>query len=164
MENVKTPIITYKLEEMRPGVISKDGTREIKPRHRETIFPSSDPSTAIEVYGRVLDATVVFEIWEENNAKASKFATKFIDFLDMYTGYIKQQGVKEIIFQRFSNDTTTSLNENIVTRKLEYFVRFEHLNEIHSDIISKVTGQVSAVNPANPSASSINGSIPFTNG
>jgi hypothetical protein len=144
--DVTTPIITYKLTEMKPGQIGRDGTREIKPRHRETIVPNDDPSTAIQIYGRIFDAIVEFEIWEENNTKASKLATKFLDFMDMYTGYIKQQGVKEIIFQKFTNDTTTALNDNMVSRKIEYFVRFEHLNEVHSDVLTKVTGQVTLGN------------------
>src|SRR5437764_8847648 len=70
-QNIQTPVISYKLTEMMPGQIGKDGTREMKPRHRDTIFPPGDPSTAIEVYGRIFDATVIFEIWEENNTKAS---------------------------------------------------------------------------------------------
>jgi hypothetical protein len=157
-QNVKPPIITYKLVEMRPGQIGRDGTREMKARHRETIFPEDDQATAIEVFGRIFDATVVFEIWEESNTKASKVATRFIDFLDMYTGYIKSQGVKELIFQRFSNDTNSAWKDDIVSRRVEYFVRFEHLNEIRSDVLKKVTGVVSTT-----SDSSINGSIPFQN-
>lgn len=145
-QNIQTPVISYKLTQMLPGKIGKDGTREIKPRHRDTIFPSDDPTTAIDIFGRIFDSIVEFEIWEENNTKASKLATKFIDFMDMYTGYIKQQGVKEIIFQKFSNDTTTGWNENIVSRKVEYFVRFEHLNQINSDTLQKVTGQVTLGN------------------
>lgn len=158
-QNIKTPVISYKLVQMLPGQIGKDGTREIKPRLREIVVPPEDPSTAINIYGRIFDAVVEFEIWEESNSKASKTATKFIDFMDMYTGYIKQRGIKELIFQRFSNDTTDTLNENIVSRKIEYFVRFEHLNEIRSDVITKVTGVVTTA-----SDSSINGSIPFTKG
>jgi hypothetical protein len=158
--NVKTPIITYKLVEMRPGQIGRD-TKEIKPRLRETIFPEDDPSTAIEIFGRILDANVVFEIWEENNTKASKVATRFMDFLDMYTGFIKSQGVKEVIFQRFSNDTNSAWKDDLVSRQIEYFVRFEHLNEVRSDVITKVTGEVTI---GNQSDSSINGSIPFSNG
>jgi hypothetical protein len=157
-QNVKTPIITYKLTEMRPGIIGKD-TREIKARHRETIIPQDDPSTAIEIYGRILDSNVVFEIWEENNTKASKVATRFMDLMDMYTGFIKSQGVKEVIFQKYSNDTNSAWKDDIVSRQLDYFVRFEHLHEVRSDVITKVTGVVTT-----SSDSSINGSIPFTKG
>lgn len=162
-ENVKLPMITYILEDMVPGQIGRDGTREIKPRHRETIFPEDDPSVSIDIYGRIFDTTVVFEVWEENNVKAGKLAQKFMDFMDMYTGFIKSQGVKEIIFQKFSNNTAlVSTKDNSVCRRIQYFVRFEHLNQVQSDVITKVTGQVTV---GSSSDSSINGSsIPFTTG
>jgi hypothetical protein len=144
--NVELPIITYTLTEMVPGVISKSGTREIKPRHRATFRQevSGNGPRIVDVYGRVFDCKVVFEIWEENNTKATELATKFMDFMDMYTGFIKSQGVKEVIFEKYSNETESGeWKDSIVCRSLYYYVRLEHLSEVPSDVIEKVTGIVS---------------------
>ena len=131
--NVKLPVITYTLKEMTPGVISKSGTREIKPRHRATFTEDSDDQ-----------GPRATEVWEENNVKATKLATKFMDFMDMYTGFIKSQGVKEIILEKFDNNTESGQwRDNIVCRRFEYYLRLEHLNQIPSGVIEKVTGLVS---------------------
>lgn len=162
-ENVKLPVITYTLANMVPGVIGKNGTREIKARHRATYFnePNDGSPRAVDVYGRIFDCKVVFEIWEENNTKATALATRFMDFMDMYTGYIKSQGVKEAIFERYSNEAMfDSWRDNVVSRSLEYFVRLEHLNEVPSDVIEKVTGIVSA--KSDLSDDSIKEAITFT--
>jgi hypothetical protein len=159
-DNVKLPVITYTLKEMQPGVISRDGTREIKPRHRGTFKQDVNGTgpRVVEVFGRIFDSKVVFEIWEENNTKATNLATKFMDFMDMYIGYIKSQGVKEVIFRNYSNNTESGQwRDNIVCRSLSYDVRFEHLNEVPSDVIEKVTGRVSL----GTSDDSINEAIPF---
>lgn len=146
--NVQLPVITYTLKEMIPGVIGKNGTREIKPRYRDTFFQEVNGSgpKAVEIYGRVFDCKVLFEIWEENNVKATKLATQFMDFMDMYTGYIKSQGVREIIFQKLDNNTEAGQwRDSIVCRRFEYYLKLEHLNEIPTDLIEKVTGMVAAV-------------------
>lgn len=160
-ENVNLPVITYLLKEMQPGIISKSGTREIKPRHRGT-FRNEVNGTGpriVEVFGRVFDCEVVFEVWAENNTKATKLATKFMDFMDLYTGFIKNQGVKEVIFQKYTNETESGeWRDTIVCRSLYYYVRLEHLNEVPSDVIEKVTGTVTL---SNGSDDSINEAIPF---
>jgi hypothetical protein len=145
-DNVSVPVITYILQEMVPGVINKAGDREIKPRHRATFRNNNNDESPriVEVYGRVFDCKVVFEIWEENNTKATELATRFMEFMDMYTGYIKSQGVKEVIFEKYSNDTMSGQwRDNIVCRSLTYYLRLEQLFEKPSDVIEKVTASVS---------------------
>ena len=143
--NVKMPVITYTLEEMVPGVISNDGRREIKARHRYADIQGPDAvgPRAIEIYGRALDCKVIFEVWEENNTKATNLATKFMEFLDIYLGYIKSSGVKEVIFRRYKNGSENGAwRDDIVCRSLTYDVRLEHLFEVASDVITKVTGSI----------------------
>jgi hypothetical protein len=163
--SVKLPVITYMLKEMVPGVIGNQGTREIKPRHRGSFKQEADGigPQHIDVYGRVFDCEVVFEIWEENNTKATELATRFMDFMDMYTGYIKSQGVKEVIFRRYSNEMESGeWKDSISCRSLYYYVRLEHLNEVPSDVIEKVTGIVGT--PPGLSDDSINEAITFNLG
>lgn len=160
-DSVKLPVITYSLKEMQPGVISKNGTREIKARHRETYIEdvNGNGSRAIEVFGRIFDCVVVFEVWEENNVKASALAKEFMIFIDLYLGYFKSRGVKELIFRHLKNTTESgSWRDNVVCRSLNYDLRLEYFYEVPSDLIEKVTGIVSVTTGS--SDSSINETIP----
>lgn len=162
--NVDLPVITYLLKEMVPGTISKEGRRELKPRHRGTFRQEINGTgpQIVEVYGRVFDCEVVFEVWAENNTKATKLATRFMDFIDMYVGFIKGQGVKEVFFQKYTNETESGeWKDSIVCRSLYYHVRLEHLHEVPSDVIEKVTG---SVRTSSGSDDSINEGISFNKG
>jgi len=161
-DNVQMPVITYLLDRMEPGIIGNKGTREIKSRYRYSYTKEvhGNEPQHVDVKGRVLDCTVAFEIWEENNAKATALATKFMDFMDMYTGFIKEQGVKEIIFQSYENSTKSGKwRDALVCRTITYFVRLEHLHEEYSDVIKKVTATVIPKNDL--SDDSINETIHF---
>lgn len=162
--NVDLPVITYLLKEMKPGVISKDGRRELKARHRGTFRQEVNGTgpRIVEVYGRVFDCQVVFEVWAENNTKATELASRFMDFMDMYVGFIKSQGVKEVFFETYTNETESGeWRDSIVCRSLYYHVRLERLYEVPSDVIEKVTGSVSL---PNESDDSINETISFNQG
>lgn len=142
--DIKFPVITYSLVEMLPGQISNNGHREIKPRHRETFL--DDANGAVDVMGRIFDCLVVFEVWEENNAKASAVAKDFRKFLDLYTGFIKSEGVKELTFDRYTRVPATEQQwrDNVSCRSLYYKVRLEELTEVHSGVIERVIGKVQA--------------------
>lgn len=143
--NIDVPVITYTLKEMQPGIISKNETREIKPRHRHTFYPEVPGEPVTEVYGQVLDYEVLFEVWEENNTKASKLAERFRELLFMYTGFMKSQGVKELFFRRYSNETEGGEHrDNIVGRCLYYDLRLEHLISVDTEVIQRVIAHVTA--------------------
>jgi hypothetical protein len=148
-ENVRTPVITYSLIDMRPGVMGNRGeTREIKPRLRgeyRTPLNEADgmpPITA--VYGQTMDCLIQFDCWEENNAKAGKLAKQFRDFMRTYTGYMMQKGVQQIIFDHQDNRTDYIFRDNAVARKLVFKVRLEDQYLVPSDVIEKVTASVEA--------------------
>lgn len=138
--DIKLPIITYQLSKMTPGKVG-DSRREIRPRlrhqYRDEETGSAPPVT--EVLGRMMDAEIVFEVWEESNAKAEKLAKKFRDFMTIYSGYFKEQGLKNIVFVLMSATPNGEiLRDNAVCRKLVYFVKFEELTEIPVDIIKTI--------------------------
>jgi len=86
-----------------------------------------------------MDAEIVFEVWEESNAKAEKLAKKFRDFMTIYSGYFKEQGLKNMVFVLMSATPNGEiLRDNAVCRKLVYFVKFEELTEIPVDVIKTI--------------------------
>lgn len=136
--NVEYPIILHYLTEMRPGVIGKNGTREIKPRYRYTGFNEDANGTlppAVTIYGQVFDAEVVFEVWEETNAQVDQMAKQFRHTISAFTGFLKEKGLKEIQFLKMEqNPSSDKVRDAHKIRKLYYFVRFEELTEIPTDI------------------------------
>ncbi|MES9681827.1 hypothetical protein ABWK22_02680 [Gottfriedia acidiceleris] len=135
--NVEYPIILHYISEMRPGLIGKN-TRELKPRHRYSAINEDLNGTlppVVKIYGQVFDAEVVFEIWEETNAKVDKLTKEFRQTLSTYTGFLKEKGLKELQFLRMETDLSNSkIRDSHKIRRLVYFVRFEELTEVPTDI------------------------------
>lgn len=133
---VEFPIITYSLKFLRPGLVGKT-TREIKPRQRFTDYREVDgtqPQATI-IKGQVMDAEVVFEVWEESNAKVEKLAKKFRDFMTIYGGYFKSQGLRNIQFLMMNDQSENGrFRDNTVCRKFIFQIQFEELVEIPSDV------------------------------
>lgn len=135
--NVNFPVITYSLKFLRPGLVGKS-TREIRPRQRFTDDREVDgtqPMTTI-IKGQVMDAEIVFEVWEETNAKVEKLAKKFRDFMNLYSGYFVSQGLRNIQFLMMNDQSENGrFRDNTVCRKFIYQIQFEELTEVPTDVI-----------------------------
>lgn len=145
--NVDLPVITSLLYDMRPATLGKGDLREMKPRIRDQFATTDDnggPGPFITVYGQSMDCTIVFECWHVNNDKVNKLAKRFRDFMRTYTGYMMQQGVQQILFEKQDNEPTSSFRDSVSCRKLVYRVRVEDQYIVQSDIIEKVTASVEA--------------------
>jgi len=138
--NVAFPMITYGIKYMRPGKVGKS-TQELKPRHRftETRATNGNGPVLMSIYGQVMDAEVCFHVWEESNAKVEKKAKEFRDFMNIYKGYFKSQGIREIMFLNMSDQPDNGLyRDNVSCRKLSYLVQFEEFTEMPSDSIRTI--------------------------
>ena len=129
------PFITHSLEEFEPGYVGKS-TKEIKPRIRfldnHGTNGNNPPITAI--YGQVMQGVLVFRVFEENNAKVNALAKRLRSTLAIYTGYLKELGLKELIFQSQKVGPSV-IRDNCESRELRYLISFEELNEVPFDIL-----------------------------
>jgi hypothetical protein len=145
-ENVKIPAITYMLKSKRPGVVGKDGTREIKPRFRQEIIPAKEDNASADVfliYAQWFDHEIVFEVWEENNSELTQLGERFEDFMMTYAGYFKSKGVGEILFDRMLNGYESKMfRDNLVCRHYTYYMRLEKHVVVPSNVIKEIIGQV----------------------
>lgn len=136
-KHVEYPIIIHYLSVLQPGLIGKN-TREIKPRQRYLAFnedPNGTLPPATKIYGQVFDAEIVFEIWEETNARVDKLTKEFRQTLATYTGFLKEKGLKELQFVRMETDLSkANIRDASKTRRLVYFAKFEELTEVPVDI------------------------------
>lgn len=142
--NVKMPAITYQLDEMTPAVVGSNDVREIKPRLRDSVPADDNGEGGADVYGQLFECTVRFECWDEGNAKATKLAMEFIDFMNTFKGYLMSQGANSIIFKKMYNPAGEyQLRDDAASRVLEYSVRLEHVTHVNYDVIKRITGTVS---------------------
>lgn len=164
-QNVKMPVITYLLKEKRPGIVGNNRTQEIKPRFRQEVDNSESfegGPRVLNIFSQMFDHDVVFEVWEENNAKADELATRFEEFMTIYKGYFMQNGVGNIIFDHMNNlEESPPWRENIVVRKFRYLVRLEKHTVVPSDVIDKVTASVVPVNSLSDDSIDSHDSIKF---
>ena len=139
--NVEFPLITHNIGCLQPGRIGKN-TREIKPRYRyfeSLVDVNGTQPPARNIYGQIFETECTFEIWEETNAQADIMAKKFRQLLSTYTGYFKEKGLKEMYFLRQEGGTLgTGLQDMHKNRRLTYFVRFEEITEVPTDIINVI--------------------------
>ncbi|UNY39896.1 hypothetical protein KLEB273_gp024 [Bacillus phage vB_BauM_KLEB27-3] len=143
-EDIDFPIITYESEKSFPGPIGPSGRKEIKPRNRETIIDEEDNVKGY-VRGQVMEHVIFFDVWEENNAKLYKIASKFKNFLNTYTGFLKKNGVKEMIFlEEIKHPGGLSIRDNAVGRRFIYQVILEDLEFTPSEVFERVTATVAA--------------------
>lgn len=156
--NVDLPIITYYSKRKKPGIVGK-GTQEIKPRFRSY---HDHEGKMINVYAQVFDHQVVFEIFEETNAKADQLAEKFEEFMMTYTGYFMQNGVQQIIFLEQTDETASmEWSDSAVVRSYRYLVRLEKHVEVSTSKITEIIGKVGAFNADQPNDSIDEESIDF---
>ncbi|MEX3713555.1 hypothetical protein ABFV99_14220 [Cytobacillus horneckiae] len=139
-KNVEYPVILHYIQEMIPGLIGK-GVREIKPRIRYTDInkeTNGNQPPATNILGQVFDAEIAFEVWEETNAQVEKVAKRLRQTLSIYAGFLKEKGIKEIIFQKMETNKDSSIRDSSKVRKLIYLVRFEELTEVPTDVLRVV--------------------------
>lgn len=145
-QNVKLPAITYMVKRKRPGLISKDGTREIKPRHRKDyLVPDGEDKVAdlVSIYAQWLDHDIVFDVWAETNTELTPFAERFEEFMMTYAGYFKSKGVGEIIFDDMVNEYgARGWRDNLVSRRYSYYVRLERHVLVPTNVIKEIISRV----------------------
>lgn len=127
-------IITYKL-------ITREPIKEIGYRHRESIVEYDEqgkPHRKGEVLGQKQQILVQFDFFSPTVREVEEVMNKFEENMILYKGYLMQNGVGEIIFQRQETDEKLeTFRQSTSVRSLIYYVEIEKLIEkLDHDIIS----------------------------
>ena len=126
--NSKMPIIVHQLTSMQPGVIGNNETREIKPRHRETIKEKSIYSkNCIDVQYRAqyIDAYIDFTIYETSNRRLLEWADRFRKLIQENLGTFIGKGVVKLVWLSEEDVSGNLKSAYYVQRKISYLLRFE---------------------------------------
>lgn len=140
-KNIPMPQITYSLDSAEPGLVGKE-TREIVPRRREFGKETSrltGEQVHVEIKGRIMDCTVEFVIYADNNKEAIQLTRNFRQVLEKYKTILMENGMQNMWFKReFQRNDMENSAEKVASRGLVYLVRLEELFKIEYEEIKQI--------------------------
>jgi len=130
-QKLQLPAVTYKIE-------NKTSAREIKPRQREQVIDPNNEGYILQIKGKRYNGTVKFDIWSNKNFQADEIADAFEIFVDSFTGYFKEQGLIEIIYDGSYNASSNNLHDSLVNIYLRYSLTLEQQYIISTKTIEDI--------------------------
>jgi hypothetical protein len=125
-KSLDPPIITYSLGRKQR---SQMGSREpLKPVVREVYPDPSNPKMVSTVFRQRYDHVLDFGFWESDWPGVDDLAEDFEDFMMIYTGVFKEQGIIEIIYDQSADETRGTSNKwrtDLVSRHTTYLVQLD---------------------------------------
>ena len=135
--DVKTDkvFITYNL-------ISREPLREIKPMPREEIIEKCDVSGEERmgvIFGQKYNCNVQFNIFASEYKIANEVMKMFEDMLFSFTGYMKENGISNILFKEQFTDTDYNIyRRSMSVRNLRYTIETENLIIVFNDKVEQI--------------------------
>jgi hypothetical protein len=141
-ESINLPHIVYELQSRRH---SEHFSESKKPRQLK-VYPDPDqPGHNITEASEHFDCYVDFLIFGNGKIDTRKWSEKFEAFVLTYTGYFKQQGVSEILFQEeLPREVSSEYRQDLPHRRLRYLVRIQRIQTLRSIRLDniEVTAQI----------------------
>lgn len=95
------------------------------------------------VYRQLYDCNIEFNIYGRNSQEAREYTKKLETLLNVYAGYLKRQGVSEILFEReVSPKTSLNYTENKNMRSIFYYIRLEEITLVRQSLINSINTQL----------------------
>lgn len=95
------------------------------------------------IYRQWFDCVLEFDFYARTSKEARELQYKFESLLAIYTGYLKRQGVSEIIFlEETSARKSLNFTEQTPMKCLMYWVRFERITPIRQTLINKINADI----------------------
>lgn len=100
---------------------------------------------AFLIYRQWFDSNVEFNFYGRTNKEARELQRKFETLLTVYTGYLKRNGISEMIFGReVSPKSSLNYIENTPMRCIYYYIRFETITPIRQSLINRINMDIGA--------------------
>jgi hypothetical protein len=125
-----------------------DGTSP-KPQLMDTInevVNGKNTGDAFQVYRQTFDCIVEFDFFDNTSLGCRSLMSKFESLLATYTGYLKQEGVKDIYFLK-EVPANYSLNyiEGVPMKCLYFFVRLERNKSVRVSTMRQIEQRLTAM-------------------
>lgn len=97
------------------------------------------------LYRQWFECNVEFNIYGRTNKEARQLLRKFETLLTVYTGYLKRNGISEMVFQReVSPKCSLNYDESTSMRSIYYYIRFESITPIRQSLINSINVEIGA--------------------
>lgn len=95
------------------------------------------------VYRQWFDCVIEFDFYGRTSKETRDLQYKFESLLAIYTGYLKRQGISEIIFlKEIPAKNSLNFTEQVPMKCLMYWVRFERITPIRQSLINKISADI----------------------
>ena len=112
---------------------------------KETDENGQETGDAFLIYRQWFDTNVEFNIYGRTNREARQLQKKFENLLNVYTGYLKRNGISEMFFEReVSPKNSLNYNESTPMRCIYYYIRFESITPIRQSLINSINLEIGA--------------------
>lgn len=156
-ENIPLPQITFDINSREVAE-----NTPVKPKLTDTIIEivnGEKTGDSFNIYRQWFDCIVEFNFWGRNTLEARQLMNKFETLIGAYSGYIKKQGVAEILFlKEVTPKQSVKYVEGIPMRSLMYYVRLERIQSVRLSTLEKIDIKVSATNVKIPTTGHSNSS------
>jgi hypothetical protein len=133
---INTKDITEGMGGLKPTLV--DVVKELDEAGNET-------GDAFLVYRQWFDSIVEFNIYGRNSKDARQLQKRFENLLSVYTGYLKRQGISEILYEReVSPKFSLNYDESVPMRSIYYYIRFESITPIRQSLINSINAEIGA--------------------
>jgi hypothetical protein len=133
---INTKDITEGMGGLKPTLV--DVVKELDETGNET-------GDAFLVYRQWFDSIVEFNIYGRNAKDARQLQKRFENLLSVYAGYLKRQGISEILYEReVSPKFSLNYDESVPMRSIYYYIRFESITPIRQSLINSINAEIGA--------------------
>lgn len=136
-----TPTVTWSLKVVEPGSFGKpfSSDKQWKSVLKEATKDPYKPGFTVEVYGQPFDNIIQFNSWS-HDGRTSELLINWIDqFLRLYTGPLRQQGIQQMFFWKREQDSVnTTWRQTYNVRNSQWYFRTEELEAVYQRDILKV--------------------------
>lgn len=95
------------------------------------------------IYRQWFDCVVEFDFYGRTAKETRQLQYKLESLLAIYTGYLKRQGVSEILFlKEVSSRNSLNFTEQVPMKCLMYWVRFERITPIRQSLINRINADI----------------------
>lgn len=95
------------------------------------------------IYRQWFDCVIEFDFYGRTSKETRDLQYRFESLLAIYTGYLKRQGISEIIFlKEVSARNSLNFTEQTPMKCLMYWVRFERITSIRQSLINKINANI----------------------
>lgn len=120
-----------------------------KPQFTDTVnevVDGKNTGDSFRIYRQTFDCIVEFDFFDSTSKGCRSLMGKFEEILDTYTGFLKEQGVREIFFLK-EVPAKYSLNyiEGIPMKCLYYFVRLERIKTVRLSTIKDIEQRLAVI-------------------